>query len=81
MGLGKTLQAISLLSYLKVHEMSPGPFCKLRIFCVLKIMECSFLALVWSLDRDVFWLPYLHSITCSHNVSSERDRWLGVRDS
>lgn len=33
MGLGKTLQAISLLSYLKVHEMSPGPFCKSRILC------------------------------------------------
>lgn len=32
MGLGKTLQAISFLSYLKVHKKSPGPFCKLRTF-------------------------------------------------
>lgn len=30
MGLGKTLQAISFLSYLKVHRMSHGPFCELR---------------------------------------------------
>lgn len=26
MGLGKTLQAISLLSYLKIHRIAPGPF-------------------------------------------------------
>ena len=32
MGLGKTLQSISFLSYLKVHKKSPGPFCKLRTF-------------------------------------------------
>lgn len=32
MGLGKTLQAVSLLSYLKVHKLSPGPFCEFR-FC------------------------------------------------
>nr|GMD62456.1 probable helicase CHR10 isoform X1 [Ipomoea batatas] len=28
MGLGKTLQAISLLSYLKVSQKSNGPFCE-----------------------------------------------------
>lgn len=28
MGLGKTLQAICLMSYLKVQQMSPGPFCE-----------------------------------------------------
>jgi SNF2 family DNA or RNA helicase len=26
MGLGKTLQAISLLSYLKIKSIAPGPF-------------------------------------------------------
>ncbi|KAG6630591.1 hypothetical protein CIPAW_13G029900 [Carya illinoinensis] len=36
MGLGKTLQAISLLSYLKVHEMSPGPF---FIMCPLSVTD------------------------------------------
>jgi len=28
MGLGKTLQAISLLSYLKIQRIAPGPFRK-----------------------------------------------------
>lgn len=28
MGLGKTLQAISLMSYLKIQKLSPGPFCE-----------------------------------------------------
>lgn len=32
MGLGKTLQAISFLSYLKVHQISPTPFCELNTF-------------------------------------------------
>jgi hypothetical protein len=27
MGLGKTLQAISLLSHLKLQRIAPGPFC------------------------------------------------------
>lgn len=35
MGLGKTLQAISFLSYLKVHQKSPGPFCESRKLIVL----------------------------------------------
>ncbi|XP_020094090.1 probable helicase CHR10 isoform X4 [Ananas comosus] len=42
MGLGKTLQAISLLSYLKIHSMSPGPFCVyilLVILCPLSVTD------------------------------------------
>jgi SNF2 family DNA or RNA helicase len=49
MGLGKTLQAISFLSYLKVHKKSSGPFCKLRtFFClIMNFMKCFFLVLDW----------------------------------
>ncbi|PSS24120.1 Helicase [Actinidia chinensis var. chinensis] len=36
MGLGKTLQAISLLSYLKVHQISPGPF---LVLCPLSVTD------------------------------------------
>ncbi|XP_077235394.1 SNF2 domain-containing protein / helicase domain-containing protein [Tasmannia lanceolata] len=36
MGLGKTLQAISFLSYLKVRQMSPGPF---LVLCPLSVTE------------------------------------------
>ncbi|KAL6005071.1 hypothetical protein ACLOJK_005632 [Asimina triloba] len=36
MGLGKTLQAIALLSYLKVHKMSPGPF---LVLCPLSVTD------------------------------------------
>ncbi|KAK9148343.1 hypothetical protein Scep_007100 [Stephania cephalantha] len=36
MGLGKTLQAASLLSYLKVHEVSRGPF---LILCPLSVTD------------------------------------------
>lgn len=36
MGLGKTLQAISFLSYLKVCQMSPGPF---LVLCPLSVTD------------------------------------------
>ncbi|XP_057999585.1 probable helicase CHR10 isoform X2 [Hevea brasiliensis] len=36
MGLGKTLQAISFLSYLKIHQMSPGPF---LVLCPLSVTD------------------------------------------
>ncbi|XP_066164975.1 probable helicase CHR10 isoform X1 [Oryza sativa Japonica Group] len=36
MGLGKTLQAISLLSYLKIHSISPGPF---LVLCPLSVTD------------------------------------------
>ncbi|XP_023515243.1 probable helicase CHR10 isoform X2 [Cucurbita pepo subsp. pepo] len=36
MGLGKTLQAISFLSYLKVHQISPGPF---LVLCPLSVTD------------------------------------------
>ncbi|XWS32396.1 hypothetical protein CRYUN_Cryun23aG0155900 [Craigia yunnanensis] len=36
MGLGKTLQAISFLSYLKVHQKSPGPF---LVLCPLSVTD------------------------------------------
>ncbi|ONK56377.1 uncharacterized protein A4U43_C10F7830 [Asparagus officinalis] len=36
MGIGKTLQAISLLSYLKFHLMSPGPF---LVLCPLSVTD------------------------------------------
>uniref|UniRef100_A0A2P2JP28 Helicase ATP-binding domain-containing protein n=1 Tax=Rhizophora mucronata TaxID=61149 RepID=A0A2P2JP28_RHIMU len=36
MGLGKTLQAISFISYLKAHQMSPGPF---LILCPLSVTD------------------------------------------
>ncbi|CAH9112666.1 unnamed protein product [Cuscuta epithymum] len=36
MGLGKTLQAISLLSYLKVSQKSPGPF---LVLCPLSVTD------------------------------------------
>ncbi|PQP97494.1 putative helicase CHR10 [Prunus yedoensis var. nudiflora] len=36
MGLGKTLQAVSLLSYLKVHKLSPGPF---LVLCPLSVTD------------------------------------------
>ncbi|KAF3968944.1 hypothetical protein CMV_007221 [Castanea mollissima] len=36
MGLGKTLQAISFLSYLKVHKKSPGPF---LVLCPLSVTD------------------------------------------
>ncbi|XP_035818674.1 probable helicase CHR10 isoform X4 [Zea mays] len=36
MGLGKTLQAISLLSYLKIHRIAPGPF---LVLCPLSVTD------------------------------------------
>ncbi|XP_061961829.1 probable helicase CHR10 isoform X1 [Populus nigra] len=36
MGLGKTLQAISFLSYLKVHQKSPGPY---LVLCPLSVTD------------------------------------------
>lgn len=36
MGLGKTLQAISFLSYLKVHQISPAPF---LVLCPLSVTD------------------------------------------
>ncbi|KAK9911110.1 hypothetical protein M0R45_035033 [Rubus argutus] len=36
MGLGKTLQAVALLSYLKVQKMSPGPF---LVLCPLSVTD------------------------------------------
>ncbi|XP_068650407.1 probable helicase CHR10 isoform X2 [Aristolochia californica] len=36
MGLGKTLQAITLLTYLKVHKISPGPF---LVLCPLSVTD------------------------------------------
>ncbi|CAL5191787.1 unnamed protein product [Lathyrus oleraceus] len=36
MGLGKTLQAISFLSYLKVHQLSQGPF---LVLCPLSVTD------------------------------------------
>ncbi|XP_039027567.1 probable helicase CHR10 isoform X2 [Hibiscus syriacus] len=36
MGLGKTLQAISFLSYLKLHRKSPGPF---LVLCPLSVTD------------------------------------------
>ncbi|PKA64154.1 Putative chromatin-remodeling complex ATPase chain [Apostasia shenzhenica] len=36
MGLGKTLQAISFLNYLKIHNISPGPF---LVLCPLSITD------------------------------------------
>ncbi|XP_044494198.1 probable helicase CHR10 isoform X3 [Mangifera indica] len=36
MGLGKTLQAIALLSYLKMNQMSPGPF---LVLCPLSVTD------------------------------------------
>lgn len=37
MGLGKTLQAISILSYLKIYRVAPGPFCMYAPPCVFAI--------------------------------------------
>ncbi|MED6174119.1 putative helicase chr10 [Stylosanthes scabra] len=36
MGLGKTLQAIAFLSYLKVYQLSPGPF---LVICPLSVTD------------------------------------------
>ncbi|KAJ1299232.1 hypothetical protein BS78_01G516100 [Paspalum vaginatum] len=36
MGLGKTLQAISLLSHLKIHRIAPGPF---LVLCPLSVTD------------------------------------------
>ncbi|CAN6703921.1 unnamed protein product [Malus baccata var. baccata] len=45
MGLGKTLQAVSLLSYLKVQKMSPGPF---LVLCPLSVTDG------WVTEMDTF---------------------------
>lgn len=70
MGLGKTLQAVSLMSYLKARHMSPGPFCKSVIFFVL----CLYWPVLW---LSVF--ANVHSNICSGIMPSECHGWLGIR--
>lgn len=78
MGLGKTLQAISFLSYLKVHRKSPGPFCELRKPVVWLIKFECFEISVTDLRWPFFWGCFC--CCCSGTVSSKCYRWLGFRD-
>lgn len=71
MGLGKTLQAISLLSYLKIHSISPGPFCVYRTYPFgISLVSCCFLT-VWVLTS--LTLAMLAVVLCPLSVT---DGWL-----
>lgn len=71
MGLGKTLQAVSLMSYLKVRHMSPGPFCKSVSFFFFVL--CLYWAVLW---LSVFASSYPN--ICSGIMPSECHGWLGI---
>ncbi|KAL0425790.1 UNVERIFIED_CONTAM: putative helicase CHR10 [Sesamum radiatum] len=55
MGLGKTLQAISLLSYLKICQKSPGPF---LVLCPLSVID-GWVSEVGKFAPQLRLLPYV----------------------
>jgi hypothetical protein len=60
--------------------MSSGPFCKLG-YILFYSENLGVIIFGIGLDAYILWLSYFHSIICSCVVPSERNGWLGIRDS